>query len=289
MSGKATVFRMGRKIDYNGGNAFLQLMYRSAAGRAILSPITLPCVSKLVRFFLNSPLSVPMIGSFIEKNGIDMSASEKQSFHSFNDFFTRKLVKGSRPFDSDPNRLCATCDGKLTAFKINEDSVFEIKGTPYTVSELLHSRKLAERYKGGWCFIFRLEPSDYHRYVYIDNGVKTDNYFINGRLHTVQPIAINRCKVFKTNCREFTLMKTRRFGDVVQIEVGALCVGKISNSCGKGSFKCGEEKGLFEFGGSTIIQLFKSGTVSPDYDILMNTASDMETPVKQGEAIGYRL
>ena len=45
---------------------------------------------------------------------------------------------------------------------------------------------------------------------------------------------------------------------------------------------------MFEFGGSTIIQLFKEGAVSPDYDILMNTIDEKETPIKMGEVIGYK-
>lgn len=283
------VFREGIKIDYNNANPFLNVMYKTAIGRLAFKPLTLPIVSKAVRVFLKSPLSKPMIDRYISKHGIDMTHAVKHSFHSFNDFFTRELDGDARPLCEDKSRLCAPCDGKLTVFKTDETAVFEIKGTPYTVKELLHSSKLAERYKNGWCFIYRLEPSDYHRYCYIDNGVKTDNYYIGGVLHTVQPIAINRCKVFKQNCREFTLLKTARFGTVVQMEVGALCVGKITNRHGKGRFERGEEKGMFEFGGSTIIQLFSSGCIAPDHDIIMNTAGDMETPVKLGEAVGYRL
>lgn len=284
------VFRKGIRIDYeNGGNAFLRVMYKTAAGRIFLYPLTSRSVSRLVRAFLTSRLSAPMVSGFVKRHEIDMSDCEKKSFSSFNDFFTRKLADGARPFCKDSSRLCSTCDGKLTVYKIDDDSVFSIKGTPYTVSELLHSKKLAERYKNGWCFIYRLEPSDYHRYAYIDDGIKTDNCFIGGRLHTVQPIAVNRCKVFKQNCREFTILKTKRFGEVLQMEVGALCVGRITNLDGKGKFRMGEEKGRFEFGGSTVIQLFHGDRVAPDYDILMNTVSSLETPVKLGEPVGYRL
>lgn len=283
------VFRTGLKIDYNNANPFLNVMYKTAAGRFILSPVTMPWVSKLVRAFLTSPLSKPMIKKYITKHDIDMTHSVKQSFGSFNDFFTRELDKDARPFCKDKAKLCAPCDGKLSVYKTDETAVFEIKGTPYTIRELLHSSKLAQRYKNGWCFIYRLEPSDYHRYAYIDSGVKTDNYYIGGVLHTVQPIAINRCKVFKQNSREFTLLKTVSFGDVVQIEVGALCVGRITNHHGRCSYRRGDEKGMFEFGGSTIIQLFEGDKVSPDYDLIMNTANDMETPVKMGESVGYKL
>lgn len=283
------VFRVGVKADYNKSNAFLQFMYKTPVGRVLLYPLTMPWASKVAALFLNSRLSRPMINRYIKKYDIDMTYAKKHHFSSFNDFFTRELYKEARPFCTDETKLCAPCDGKLSVYKIDSDSVFEIKGTPYTLKELLHSGKLADRFRGGWCFIYRLEPCNYHRYAYIDDGAKSDNYHIKGVLHTVQPIAINRCKVFKHNSREFTFMRTKHFSEVVQIEVGALCVGRISNLHGKSSFRRGEEKGMFEFGGSTIIQLFKADTVSPDHDILMNTEKDCETPVLMGESVGYSI
>lgn len=282
------VFRKGIKIDYNKSNLFLNMMYKNAVGRFLLKPLTAVCVSKAARLFMTSKLSLPLIKRYLGKYNIDLSQCEKTEFSSFNDFFTRKLLDGNRTFSDDPNKLCSPCDSKLTVFKINDDSVFEIKDVSYTVAELLRSNSLAEKYKNGWCFIYRLEPTDYHRYAYIDNGVKTKNFYIGGMLHTVQPIAINRVKVFRQNSREFTLLRTENFGDVIQIEVGALFVGKISNHHEKARFSRGDEKGMFEFGGSTIIQLFEEGAVSPDYDILMNTIDEKETPIKMGEVIGYK-
>ncbi len=283
------VFRKGIEIDYNNSNLFLNAMYKTAAGRFLLQPFTAVSVSKLARLFLNSRLSLPLVDRYIKKYDIDLTYCEKKSFSSFNDFFTRKLKREARPFSDEDNKLCSPCDSKLTVYKIDEDSVFDIKDVSYTVAELLRSNKLAEKYKNGWCFIYRLEPNNYHRYAYIDNGVKTKNFYIGGMLHTVQPIAINRVKVFRQNCREFSLLRTENFGDVIQIEVGALFVGKISNHHEKAKFKRGMEKGMFEFGGSTIIQLFEEGKVSPDSDILMNTIDEKETPIVMGEVIGYKL
>ena len=70
------------------------------------------------------------------------------------------------------------------------------------------------------------------------------------------------------------------------MEVGALMVGKISNHKKTGHVKRGEEKGMFEFGGSTIILLLKENSVSIDEDILANSADGYETIVKLGEKIG---
>lgn len=69
------------------------------------------------------------------------------------------------------------------------------------------------------------------------------------------------------------------------MEVGAMFVGKIVNN-GKKQFGRGEEKGWFEFGGSTIILLLKKGVAEIDNEILANTQDDCETVVKFGERIG---
>ena len=66
-----------------------------------------------------------------------------------------------------------------------------------------------------------------------------------------------------------------------------MMVGRIvNNHRGEHSFSRGEEKGRFEFGGSTIILLTQKGRVVPDEEFLTNTAADEETFVKCGERIG---
>ena len=48
-------------------------------------------------------------------------------------------------------------------------------------------------------------------------------------------------------------------------------VGKINNHHQEYTFTKGEEKGMFEFGGSTIVLLVKENTVNIDEEILQNT------------------
>ena len=48
----------------------------------------------------------------------------------------------------------------------------------------------------------------------------------------------------------------------------------------------GDEKGRFEFGGSTIVLLFSKDAVEIDEDLIKNTADGYETSVKMGERIG---
>lgn len=265
----------------------LNLLYGSTVSRIALKPLTSRTFSDIAGKFCSSRTSQFMILPFIKSAGIDMSEYQPAAYCSYNDFFTRKIKPERRPIDMTPSHLISPCDSKLSVYKIDQNSVYCIKNSFYSVSSLLRCRSLAEKYHGGWCMIFRLEVDDYHRYSYIDNGTKSVNKRINGHYHTVNPAALEHFNVYKENTREITLMHTQNFEDVVQIEVGAMMVGRITNLHGAAQIKRGQEKGYFEFGGSTIILLFKENTVVPDEDILKNTADGFETIVKLGEKIGY--
>lgn len=137
--------------------------------------------------------------------------------------------------------------------------------------------------------IFRLCVDDYHRYCYIDNGIQTDNVHIKGELHTVNPIALEKYNIYKRNSREFTILHTDNFGDVVQIEVGAMLVGRIKNHHRNVyRFRKGEEKGMFEYGGSTVVLLFEKDMIEVNSGILENSAKGLETIVKYGAKIGRK-
>lgn len=282
--------RNGRIIKSNQKqNNILRFLYNNAFGRILLKPLTSPIVSKIVGSFMDSALSIPIIKPFIKNNNINLSEYKSKKFTSYNDFFTRKIKPEKRPVDYKKVNLVSPCDSKLTVYKINEKSIFKIKNSYYKTADLVQNKFIARRYKDGYCMIFRLCVDDYHRYCYIDDGIKTENVFINGELHTVNPIALDKYNIYKRNCREFTMLHTENFGDVVQIEVGAMLVGRIKNHHKQVYyFSKGEEKGLFEFGGSTIVLLFENGMIDIDSDILENSKHGIETVVKYGEKIGIK-
>lgn len=269
-------------------NKALKKLYGTLPGRIALKVLTHPLISIIAGAFMDSRLSRPLIDSFIRRNGIDMSQYISENFRSYNAFFTRRIKPEKRPVDTDPRHLISPCDSKLSVYRINSRSVFRIKDSYYRVSDLLRNDFLARRFEGGWCMIFRLEVDDYHRYCYIDDGTKTGNTFIPGELHTVNPIALEKYNIYKRNCREYTVLHTCNFGDVVQIEVGAMLVGRICNRHAEANISRGQEKGRFEFGGSTIVLLFEKDKAVPDADILRNSRDDFETVVKYGEKIGIR-
>ena len=92
--------------------------------------------------------------------------------------------------------------------------------------------------------------------------------------------------IYKENTREYSLLKTKTFGTILMMEVGALMVGKIENRHEERRVKRGEEKGNFAFGGSTIILLTQKNRICVDKDILRNTECAYETLVRMGEKIG---
>lgn len=282
--------RDGRNVSANERqNTVLKKLYGTVWGRLLLKILTAPAVSEIVGAFMDSPLSKPFVSPFIRSHNIDTSQYIMTGIRSYNDFFTRKIKPHSRQIDMEKSHLISPCDSKLTVYRVNNDSLFRIKNSLYSVADLLNSKKLAERYSGGLCLIFRLEVDDYHRYCYIDSGTKTENRFIAGELHTVNPIALKHYNIYKRNCREYTILRTENFGDVIQAEVGAMMVGRIVNHHGKASFRRGEEKGMFMFGGSTVVLLIERGRAVIDADIVRNSASGIETVVKYGEKIGEKI
>ena len=279
--------RNGRIITSNEKqNKLLKKIYGTVIGRRFLKFLTKPTISHIVGRFMDSKMSKPLIKRFIKTSKIDLSQYIMYDFLSYNDFFTRKIKPEMRPVDHEPSHLISPCDSKLSIYKIDRNSIFRIKGTRYRISDLLHNKVLADHFCGGYCCIFRLEVDDYHRYCYIDNGTKTRNVFIEGELHTVNPIALEKYNIYKRNCREYTMMRTENFGNVVQVEVGAMMVGRIVNYDHSGTIHRGIEKGMFEFGGSTIVMLFEKDKVKFDDDILENSSDGIETVVKYGEKIG---
>lgn len=282
--------RNGEIIKTNQAqNKVLSRLYDTFCGRIILRFIVVPVVSRTAGKFMDSPFSIPLIKKFIKMHNLDTSDYIMKHFRSYNEFFTRKIKPEKRPIDYNADHLISPCDSKLSVYRIQKNSIFKIKDSLYRISDLLSNEFLARRYDGGYCFIYRLEVDDYHRYCYIDDGLKTENVFIAGELHTVNPIALKHYNIYKRNCREYTILHTDNFGDVVHMEVGALMVGRICNHHGEYYFVKGEEKGMFKFGGSTIVQLFEKGRILPDKDIIRNTRDGFETVVHYGEKIGTVL
>ncbi len=268
-------------------SVILRFLYGTLLGRFLLKGLTTKFVSQLGGFLFNTHFSKVFINSFVHKNKIHLE-DYYQDFTNFNDFFSRKIYEELRPIDKKSSVLISPSDGRLSVYKIQKGLVLPIKQSYYSISSLLQNEELASFYENGICLVFRLCVDNYHRYCYIDSGTKEENVFIPGKLHTVRPIALEKYPVFVENAREYTVLNTEHFGKVVQIEVGALFVGKIQNYHEKYTYLKGEEKGKFLYGGSTIVLLVQENAVKiPDF-YFKKTKTGEEIPIKMGEKIGEK-
>ena len=271
------------------GDGALRFAYETLAGRT-LWPLLFGAkfCSAVMGWRYDSPRSRSSIAALAAIPGCRADEAEKpiSEYASFNEFFTRRIKSENRPIDMTPEAYTAPCDGLLSVYPIENGTVVPVKQSRYTIADLLGSEEKAKLFEGGTCLVFRLCVDHYHRYAYNDDCEVSTPYFIKGKLHTVRPIALEKVRVFTTNCREVTLMETDNFGTIAQIEVGAMLVGKIKNHEKTGRAKRGEEKGMFLYGGSTVIQLVQAGRVDLEEDFFRNTHEYFETPVVWGERLG---
>lgn len=264
------------------------LVYGSAVGRMLVKPFTAPFVSRFVGACLDSRLSVLLAVPYKMMFPVDMSLYKPKSYSSFNEFFTREIKPEFRPIDGERGSLVSPADGKLMIYPISEDLKITIKNSVYSIAGLLKSKELEEEYRNGYAVVIRLTGEDYHHYCYVADGVKGKNHYINGMFHMLHPIVREQMPVYKENAREFCRIRTKYFGELIQMEVGAMIVGQICNlQRGTIEVSKGEEKGYFAYGGSTVVVLVKEHMVNFDKDLLENSREHIETLVRMGERIGF--
>jgi phosphatidylserine decarboxylase len=243
------------------------------------------------------PGSKSKIRKFVESHGVNLDELERpiDSFNSFNEFFIRRLKPSARPIDRESASLISIADCRLSVYPIRENAIYPVKAKSFTVAQLVGDDETASGYAAsyadGLCLIFRLAPVDYHRFGYVDDCEQSPVEATGGFYRSIHPLSLRRMKaVFTENRREYCVLKTANFGEVVHIDVGATGVGRIVQlHPGGGRFARGEEKGYFEFGGSTVILLLKPGVAKIDDDIAEYSGRGIETIVRYGEKIGGKF
>lgn len=241
---------------------------------------------------LKKDSSKKRIPAFIKQHNIPIEEilDDIKSFKSFNDFFIRKLKPSAREIDHQKNVFISPADARLIVYQLDETKVVPVKGVDFHLDQIIKDKELSEKYKNGLCFVFRLAPADYHRFCYVDSGSHRKILRLGQYYHSVHPIALSsKAEVFQHNHREFCEVKTDNFDDILWIDVGAMGVSKIiQNHPESNTFKKGDEKGYFEFGGSTIIIITKKDVVQLDDDIQEYSSKGIETKVLYGSGIGKK-
>jgi len=283
------------KDEKVAGERYLKWLYDSSIGMSLLELLIKKGIfSYLYGKLQDTSISKRKILSFIRNYDIDMNDFAKclEDYKSFNDFFCRKLKTGVRPLDDRVDRLISPADGRLLAYEnIDINALIQIKGSTYTLEELIGDKSLAESFNQGCCLIVRLCPTDYHRFHFPDAGLSEEARSIKGDYYSVNPIALKtKARLYCRNKRHFTIFHSSNFDDILLIEVGATCVGSIVQTFIPNQYIAkGDEKGFFKFGGSTVIMFLKPGRIQVDRDILVNTEKGFETKVKMGMGIGTAL
>lgn len=214
-------------------------------------------------------------------SNLDLSEAKKSDFKSMHDCFTRELKEGARPIDMDPSVMVSPVDAIVGASgPINGTLVFQAKGFPYLLEDLLGEEESIERWKDGYFVTLRLTSSMYHRFhAPYDCTVEKVRYF-SGDTWNVNPIALNRVeKLFCKNERAFIRTRFEGTGPCAQqyvalVPVAAILVASIRlhfldvlfylKYSGPQTFSCaapyskGQEMGWFQHG-STIIVLASKG------------------------------
>ncbi len=269
----------------NAESVWIRFFYGTLPGRLLLKPLVSPWISRLAGRFLDTRISRILIPFFRRKCGISMRdvIVPDGGFPSFNAFFCRK--RRGKATDGDASMI-SPCDGLLTCIPIRKGSLYDVKHTGFTLAELLGDGRLAEEFQGGTALIFRLTPAHYHRYVYAADGEVLSWRRIKGIFHCVRPICTRQIPVYAQNAREYQVIQTKELGKIVQMEVGAMLVGRIVNEPPRSrKAACGEEKGRFEYGGSTIILLLQKGKIPLGSPLWIRGMREGEQEITLGERL----
>jgi phosphatidylserine decarboxylase len=203
---------------------------------------------------------------------LDLSEAKKTQFESLHDCFIRELKDGARPIAHNPDIVVSPCDAIVGACgSIAGSTLFQAKGFPYTLEDLLCDRDSVETYRNGIYATLRLKSSMYHRFHAPQDGCIEQVRYISGDTWNVNPIALKRIeRLFCKNERALVRLRLAANGQTVTlVAVAAILVASIRLHClgaaldrnykGSDLIACdhsvgrGDELGWFEHGSTIIV------------------------------------
>ena len=275
----------------------MRALHGTRAGRiACALWVARPGASRLyARLRATGPTSTRAIAPFIEQYDVDMNEFivPEGGYTSFDAFFARAFREGRRPFTDSPKLLAAPAEARVCAWRsVHEIDSFYVKRQYLTPQVILDDEALAARFEGGPVVLCRLAPQDYHRFHYPDGATIAAMRHVPGALYSVHPIALSLWRDGAAMClneRHTSVLETDHFGALAMVEVGAITVGRILQHHEPGErVERGQEKGMFRYGGSSIVIFGERGAWSPDEAIATRTRQGIETLVRLGTPIGQR-
>lgn len=232
---------------------------------------------------------------------------QKLGYTSWDDFFTRKFKAGIRPIASpdDDDVIANACES--APFRIAHDvplkAKFWIKGQPYSLINLLHNDPWTSKFEGGTLYQAFLSALSYHRWNSPVSGKIVKAYNLDGTYYGEalaqgfenpngpDKVAANNSQAFLTS----TATRAVIFIQADNPKIGLMCfvavgMGDVSNNeitvrIGQHVNK-GDQLGMFHFGGSTHVLLFRP-EVKLDFDMHGQTPGLDTTNIKVREAIAH--
>jgi phosphatidylserine decarboxylase len=214
---------------------------------------------------------------------VDLSEARTTRFRSLHDCFIRELKEGARPIDMDPAILVSPCDAIVGACgRIAGTELFQIKGCPYSLPDLLGDPGLVNAHRNGRFVTLRLTAGMYHRFHAPHDARVEQVTYISGDTWNVNPIALRRIeKLFCKNERALIRTKLVAGGHVVTlVPVAAVLVASIRLNFldvllnlkhrGPNVIPCdapvrkGEEMGWFEHGSTILVLAPDDFTLCPN-------------------------
>jgi phosphatidylserine decarboxylase len=165
---------------------------------------------------------------------LDLGEAKNTQFESLHDCFVRELKDGARPIERSNDILVSPCDAIVGACgKIGGTTLFQAKGFPYTLEDLLGDRDLVVNYRNGSYATLRLKSSMYHRFHAPHDGCIEQVRYTSGDTWNVNPIALKRIeRLFCKNERAVVCLRLTANGQVVTlVAVAAILVASIRLHC----------------------------------------------------------
>lgn len=181
-----------------------------------------------------TPASREKIKSFIDTYGINMAdftPCEASQYATFEKFFIRHHAPGSRPINKpkDKSSAIVVADSRVVVYDtVSETKKLWIKGSNFNLTNLVMDKVLGSHFGDGAIASFRLSPQDYHRYHSPVTGRVKLFRSMPGDYYQVDPVALqSKVDVLTRNTREYIVIETEMFGDVLFVAIGATDVGTV--------------------------------------------------------------
>ncbi len=202
-------------------------------------------------------------------------------FSSWDDFFTRLLRDGRRPVASPDNdaviaNACESAPYQL-AEKVKLRDKFWIKGEPYSLYHMLDGDPLTEQFVGGTVYQAFLSAFNYHRWHSPVSGTIVRTKLVDGSYYAA-PLSGGFDPETQDNCQAYITQVAARGVVFIQADnpdIGLMAIifvgmGDVSSNeitVYEGQHvKKGDQLGMFHFGGSTHVLIFRPG-VKLEFDL----------------------